>query len=204
MTETYQDIRVTVGHEFGSKEYHTKRVKFACRGLFVLAPAIRVSSLCCGVTRQLLMASRRVQLWSAVKFGSGKNISGGRIADRMELSGSLSVFGYSHVDIRMDDVVRVSTEAKWSLCKRLLSELACLVACLGAAETPLRVIYRSSLSCSFEEAGSAPGVRGEDESWVLDKKVLTSCFPLTRTNFLGLVTSYLRLILRSCLTFFIG
>ena len=72
MTETYQDIRVTVGHEFGSKEYHTKRVKFACRGLSVLAPAIRNSSLCCGVTRQLLMASRRVQLWSAVKFGSGK------------------------------------------------------------------------------------------------------------------------------------
>ena len=74
-----------------------------------------------------------------------KNISGGRLADRMELSGSLSVFGYSHVDILMDDVVRASTEAKWPACKRLLSELAGLVACLGAAETPLRVSYRSSL-----------------------------------------------------------
>ena len=204
MTETYQDIRVTVGHEFGSKEYHTKRVKFACRGLSVLAPAIRNSSLCCGVTRQLLMASRRVQLWSAVKFGSGKISAVG---------GSLIVWSFPVLCLCSATVMSIFL---WTMLFGFLpkrsgrfASACCLswhvwsrVWVLLKLHCGLAIAVRCS--CSFEEAGSAPGVRGEDESWVLDKKVLTSCFPLTRTNFLGLVTSYLRLILRSCLTFFIG
>jgi len=138
VTETYQDIRVTVSHDFGTRDYDTQRGKVVGRLLLCDGPADQKFEL---------------MLWSDNAGADGikkgvtvvfydvlikKNTSDNRLADRMELSGSLSAFGYSIVDTLMDDVVRAFTEAKSLALKRKLSELAGLAMAPGADETVLR------------------------------------------------------------------
>ena len=138
LTETYQDIRVTVSQDFGIRDYDTQRGKVVGREL-----------LCEGVGDRKF----ELMLWGdkagAVGIKKGvtvvfydvwikKSMSHERSADRMELSGSLSVFGYGKVETLLDDVVQAFTEARCPNRKRKLSELAGLAMAPGADEAALR------------------------------------------------------------------
>jgi hypothetical protein len=82
----------------------------------------------------------------------------------MEFSGSLSGFGYGKVDTLMDDVVRVFSEAKSSVRKRKLSELAGLVMDPGADETEFRAKCTKFAVLGSAELGEfAPGERAVDD-----------------------------------------
>ena len=165
MNETYQDIRVTVSHDFGSKEYSTKRGKVLGRQLLCEAPGdmkfdlvlwgdkIGAAGLKKGVTAIFF------DVWIR------KNTNTDKPPDRLELSGSLSSFGYSRVDTLLDDVVRAFDQANSPLRKRKLSVLAGLVSSPGAAETPLRAqLLQLSVPGSVEETEPVSCERAEDES----------------------------------------
>jgi len=92
-----------------------------------------------------------------------KNTSDERSGDRMELSGSLSIFGCSNVDTLMDDVVRAFTEAKSLACKCKLSELAGLIMVLGVDEMELRAwLMQYSLPSFAHVVGFGRGEICED------------------------------------------
>jgi hypothetical protein len=72
MTETYQDFRVTVCHDFGSRDYDTKRGKVWVEPLLCVGLVIRNVRLCCGLTRLLPLTSRNISLLSIMMFGFAK------------------------------------------------------------------------------------------------------------------------------------
>ena len=171
MNETYQDLRVTVSHDFGSKEYDTKRGKVAGRALLCDAPGDRKFELVLWGDKVVAPGIKKGVTVVFYDVWIRKNTNAERPADRMELSGSLSAFGYSQVDTLMDDVVRAFAEAKSPARKRKLSELAGLVSSPGAAETPLRAqLSQFAVPGSAEEVESVPGVRAEDESAVEEEE----------------------------------
>ena len=170
LVETYQDIRVTVSQDFGNRDYDTKRGKVVGRGL-----------LCEGTGDQkfeLVLWGEKAATDGIKKGGTvvfydvwvKKNTSD-RPVDRMELSGSLSVFGYSEVDTLMDDVVQAYNEARSPARKRKLSELAGVVLSRGADEMVLRArLAEYAVPSADEDVGSGRGdgnvevsAGGEDE-----------------------------------------
>ena len=91
--ETFQDIRVTVEHGFGTKEYDTKRGKVLGRALVCAGNGDQKFEL-------VLLGDKAggagFKKGSTVVFHDvwiRKNSSDQRSTDRMELSGSLSNFG---------------------------------------------------------------------------------------------------------------
>ena len=137
--ETFQDIRVTVEHDFGTRDYDTKRGKVPGRAL-----------LCAGHGDQKF----ELVLWGEKSGGVGfkkgatvvfhdvwirKNSSDQRPTGRMELSGSLSGFGFYAVDTLMEEIIRAFQGAADSpVRRRRISELSLQVYSPGGAETPIR------------------------------------------------------------------
>ena len=160
LTETYQDIRVTVSHDFGTRDYDTKRGKVVGRALLCDGPGDQKFELVLWGDKAGADGIKKGVTVVFYDVWVKKNTSEQRLADRMEFSGSLSAFGYSIVDTLMDDVVRAFTEAKSPARKRKLSELAGLAVASGADETELRArLTQYAVPGSVEEVESACGER---------------------------------------------
>ena len=163
LNETFQDIRVTVSHDFGTRDYDTQRGKVVGRLLLCDSPGDQKFELVLWGDKAGADGIKKGVTVVFYDVWIKKNTSDSRPADRMELSGSLSAFGYSFVDTLMDDVVRAFTEAKSPGRKRKLSELAGLAMAPGAGETELRAqLARFAVPGFVEVVESARGEREVD------------------------------------------
>ena len=155
MTETYQDIYVTVSHDFGSQEYFTTRGKVSGRLLLCAGPSDQKFELVLWGDKAGTDGFKKGVTAVFYDVWIRKITNDPRSADRMEFSGSLSVFGYSNVTTLIDDVVRAFNEAKSPARKRLLSDLAGLALSPGGDEAQLRVkLARLSESSCTNDAVS--------------------------------------------------
>ena len=158
MTETYQDIRVTVSHDLGARQHDTKRGQVVCRSLLCAGPGDQKFELVLWGDKAGSDAFKKGVTVVFYDVWIRKITNDQRFADRMELSGSLSAFGYSNLTTLMDDVVRAFTEAKSPARKRLLSDLAGLALSPGGDEAQLRVqLARLSESSSTTDTVSDDG-----------------------------------------------
>ena len=138
MFETYQDIRVTVSHDFGTRDYDTQRGKVVGRGLLCAGPGEEKFEIVLWGDKVSTDGLKKGVTVVFYDVWIKRNKSEQRPLDRMELSGSLSSFGYCKVDTLMDDVVLAFVRARSPARKRKLSELAGLVVASDADDTALR------------------------------------------------------------------
>ena len=124
VADTYQDIRVTVSQDFGSREYDTKRGPVQGRALVCDGPGDQKFELVLWAEKAATEGIKKGVTLVFYDVWIKKNSNAERPLGRMELAGSLSAFGHCKVDTLMDDVVRAFTLANSPTRKRKLSELA--------------------------------------------------------------------------------
>ena len=109
--DTFQDLRVTVEFDFGCREYDTKRGKVQGRQILCTGHGDQKFDLVLWAEKAGDVAFKKGATVVFYDVWIRKNVSDQRPAGRMELSGSLSMFGSYTVDTLQEELGRAFVEA---------------------------------------------------------------------------------------------